>query len=180
MRILLTLSQRPELTGSGITLDALVREALAAGHEPSVLCGVPADEAPPAVGGLSPGRVHAVTFGRGGDLPYDVPGMSDVMPYPSTVWSTMTGAMLADYRAAWRAALARANAAARPDLCHANLLWLLSALIPEVAGDLPSVAHCHATGLRQMQLCPGLRDEVTAGLRRHAGFAVLHLSLIHI
>lgn len=177
MRVLFVLSQRPELTGSGITLDALVREAAAAGHEPWVLCGMPTGTPIPAVGGLPPGRVLAVTFGDGGDLPFAVPGMSDVMPYRSTVWSAMSATQLEAYRNVWRRKLTRAVAACRPDLVHCNHLWLVSALAPDVlaaAGGIPSVAHCHATGLRQMDLCPHLRDEVTTGLRRHGAFLALH------
>ena len=174
MRVLFVLSQRPELTGSGITLDALVREAAAAGHEPWVLCGVPAGQRVPPVGGLPADRVRAVSFGAGGDLPYPVPGMSDVMPYLSTVWSAMTAPQLALYRDTWRNRLAAAVRWSRPDLVHCNHLWLVSALAPPVLGDIPSVAHCHATGLRQMVLCPHLRDEVMAGLRGHPAFVVLH------
>lgn len=174
MRVLFVLSQRPELTGSGVTLDALAREAAAAGHQPHVLCGVPAGEPVPAVGGLPADRVRTVTFGEGGDLPFPVPGMSDVMPYPSTVWSAMTAAQLDDYRATWRRALADAAAAVRPDLVHVNHLWLVASLAPAAVAPAPVVVHCHATGLRQMQLCPGLRDEVVSGLRRCAGVVTLH------
>ncbi len=174
MRVLFVLSQRPERTGSGITLDALVREARAAGHEVSVLCGMPAGEPIPTIGGLAPSHVGAVTFGPDGELPYPVPGMSDVMPYESTVWSAMTEEMLAPYRHVWRERLACAVAAARPDVVHCNHLWLVSALAPDVLAGIPSVAHCHATGLRQLQLCPHLRPEITAGLRRHGAFLVLH------
>jgi len=174
MRILFVLSQRPELTGSGITVDALVREAAAGGHEPWVLCGVPADEPTPTVAGLPPHRIQTVTFGDGGDLPFPVPGMSDVMPYESTVWSDMTAAMLDRYREVWRDALTRAASAARPDVIHANHLWLVSSLVPDAVPGVPSVAHCHATGLRQMELCSDLRDEVVAGLRRLDEFVVLH------
>jgi glycosyltransferase involved in cell wall biosynthesis len=174
MRVLFVLSQRPELTGSGITLDALVREAAAAGHQPWVLCGVPAGQPAPAVGGLPADRVRAVTFGDGGDLPFPVPGMSDVMPYRSTVWSAMTASQLALYRDTWRDRLAAAVHWARPDLVHCNHLWLVSALAPAALDGVPSVAHCHATGLRQMVLCPHLRDEVAAGLQDHRAFVVLH------
>ena len=174
MRVLFVLSQRPELTGSGITLDALVREAVAAGHEPRVVCGIPAGEPVPAVGGLPPENIESVTFGDGGDLPFPVPGMSDVMPYASTIWSTMSNAMLAQYREVWRVALAAAVAKYRPEVVHCNHLWLMSSLASDAVGSLPSLAHCHATGLRQMKLCPDLRDEVVHGLRGHRRFAVLH------
>jgi len=174
MRPLFVLSQRPELTGSGITVDSLVRLAAAAGHEPWVLCGVPVDEPRPTVGGLPPERILTVTFGPGGDLPYPVPGMSDVMPYASTVWSSMTETMLDQYRRVWRERLMQACASVEPDLLHLNHCWLMAALAADVLPDIPSLAHCHATGLRQMQLCPHLRDEVVNGLRKIDRFAVLH------
>lgn len=174
MRILFVLSQRPELTGSGITLDALVREARAAGHDVFVLCGVPANDPLPSVGGLDPACVATVAFGESGDLPFDVPGMSDVMPYASTVWSTMSADALASYRAVWRARLTDAVARWRPDVVHLNHLWIVSALASDLLEGTPSVVHGHATGLRQMELCPALRDDVVAGLRGHDRFLVLH------
>ena len=184
MRVLFVLSQRPELTGSGITVDALVRESAAAGHEPWVLCAVPAGQPPASVGGLPPERVLAVTFGPGGDLPFAVPGMSDVMPYPSTIWSAMSGNQLAAYRRIWRARLQAAVSASRPDVVHCNHLWLVASLLPEVldttgrpAGRIPSLVHCHATGLRQMQLCPHLRDQIIEPLRRSDIFLVPHAAL---
>ncbi len=39
MRVLHILSQRPSLTGSGVTLDAVVRHADAAGWEQQVVVG---------------------------------------------------------------------------------------------------------------------------------------------
>lgn len=174
MRVLFVLSQRPELTGSGITLDALVREATSDGHEAFVLCGVPAEDPVPSVGDLDPTRISTVTFGNDGDLPFAVPGMSDVMPYESTVWSTMNASALDAYRAVWSTRLAEVSARIRPDVVHLNHLWLVSALAPAVLGNVPSVVHGHATGLRQMELCPHLRGEVVDGLRAHRGFVVLH------
>jgi len=174
MRVLIVLSQRPELTGSGITLDALVRHAAAAGHDPWVLCGVPVGEPVPSVGGLPSARVRTVRFGEGGDLPFAIPGMSDVMPYRSRVWSEMTEEELRAYRNVWREHLVAALEQVDPDIVHTNHLWLVSALLPELLGGRPSVAHCHATGLRQMELCPTLRGEVVEGLRGHRAFAVLH------
>ena len=61
----------------------------------------------------------------------------------------------------------------RPDLIHTNHIWLVSALLPDLAPGIPLTATCHATGLRQMDLCPHLRDEVVAGCRRIDRFCVL-------
>ena len=142
LRILHVLSQRPGRTGSGVTLDAVVRLAAAAGWQQSALVGVPADEAAPDVGGLPPGAVHRVTFApahgpAAPDLPFAVPGMSDVMPYPSAVWSTLTTQQLDLYRAAWRRRLREVLAAERPDLIQTNHVWLVE-LPPEGPGPGPA------------------------------------------
>ncbi len=173
-RVLHILSQRPEMTGSGITLDALVREASRRGWDQHVLCGLPAREAAPAVGGLPPERVLAVRFGPGGHLPFPIPGMSDVMPYPSTVWSKMTREQVDRYRAVWRMEIRRAVEAVKPDLVHANHLWVVGSLVKDACGGLPTVLQCHGTGLRQLELCPHLARDVVGGNRRHDRFLALH------
>jgi len=171
-RVLHVLSQRPALTGSGVTLDALVRLAAEAGWSQRVVCGVPADDPAPEVGGLTADRIHPLCFG-GDELPFAVPGMSDVMPYPSTRFSSMAPAQVDLYRAAWRRHLGQVVAGWRPDVVHGHHVWLLGALLKEVVGDVPAVSHCHATGLRQAELCPHLADGVREGIRRNERFFVL-------
>ena len=176
-RILHVLSQRPLLTGSGVALDALVRQAATAGWDQAALVGVPADDRP-QVGGLPPERILAVTFASpdGGavpDLDFPVPGMSDVMPYRSSVWSRMTPAQLAAYREVWTRRLEAARDDFQPELIHTNHLWLVSALVRKVFADIPVVLSCHATGLRQLELCPHLADEVVRGCGDIDRFCVL-------
>lgn len=173
-RILHVLAQRPGRTGSGVTLDALVRETERIGAwEQHVVCGVPVGDAP-EVGGLGVDRIHALRFGEGGDLPFPVPGMSDVMPYESTVWSSMPSAQVDAYVEAWRQHLLAVTARVLPDLIHVHHIWLLASLLKDVAPGVPVVGHCHATGLRQMELTPHLAERVREGNRRHERFAVLH------
>ncbi len=162
------------MTGSGITLEALVREAGQRGWDQHVLCGLPAGDSVPAVGGLPTERVHAVRFGPKGHLPFPVPGMSDVMPYPSTVWSKMTREQVDRYRAVWRMQIRRVVEAAQPDVVHVNHLWVLGALAKEACAGRPTVLHCHGTGLRQLALCPHLAKDVIVGNRQHDRFLALH------
>jgi len=166
-RVLHVLSQRPELTGSGITLDALVREGARRGWDQWVACGVPAGDPLPAVGDLPADRLLPLSFGPGGDLPFAIPGMSDVMPYASTVWSSLDRPSLDRYRARWSLHLRRAAATARPDLVHVHHLWAVGALVRAAVPGVPTVAHCHATGLRQLERCSHLASEITEGNRRH-------------
>ncbi len=172
-RVLHLLSQRPDSTGSGVTLDALVRAAGAAGWEQWVACGLAADDPHPEVGGLPPEQIWPLRFGADA-LPFALPGMSDVMPYPSSRFSALGAAELAAYERAWKVHLAGVIAAAEPAVIHCHHLWLLGSWVKDVAPRIPVVSHCHATGLRQMVLCPHFSAGVVERLRRNELFAVLH------
>ncbi|MCP4592397.1 MAG: glycosyltransferase family 4 protein [bacterium] len=172
-RVLHLLSQRPAFTGSGVCLEAAVRAAGRAGWEQRVVVGTPHDDPHPSVGGLTPARIHPLRFGFG-ELDFPLPGMSDVMPYPTSRFSSLDRRQLRAYRDAWREHVGSVIASFKPDLIHSHHVWLLSSLVKDVAPDVPVVTHCHATGLRQMVLCPHLADEVRRGCSRNDRFLVLH------
>jgi glycosyltransferase involved in cell wall biosynthesis len=161
------------LTGSGITLDAMVRHAANAGHEQRVVVGVPVDDPRPAVGGLDGDQVFPLAFGKS-PLDFFVPGMSDVMPYQSTRFSALTDEQLTAYRHAWANHLRPVLDDFRPDVIHSHHVWLMSAVLKDLAPDTPVLTQCHATGIRQMELCPHLADQVRSGCSRLDAFAVLH------
>ncbi len=172
-RLLHILSQRPSFTGSGVSLESIVRLADRAGWDQRVIVAAPADDASPVVGGLKPEHIRPLVFGRDG-LDFPIPGMSDVMPYPSSRFSSLDTRQLMAYRRAWRQHLSQVVEEFRPDLIHSRHIWLLSSMIKDVAPLVPVVTHCHATGLRQMSLCPHLAEEVRRGCRRNDRFFVLH------
>ena len=171
-RVLHLLSQRPSRTGSGVTLDALVREADRAGHEQAVVVGTPSDDPQPSVGGLDADAIHPLRFGTD-SLPMAVPGMSDVMPYPTTVFSSLTPDDVQRYRDAWSSHVGAVVRRFEPDVIHAHHVWILSSLAKDVAPDVPVVVHGHATGLRQMDLCPHLAERVCADSARNDAFLAL-------
>jgi len=178
-RVLHVLSQRPSQTGSGITLESMVTQARAAGWDQAAVVGIPAGLDPVQVGNLPRSRIHPLTFApsdpmaTSGALDFPLPGMSDVMPYPSSVWSQLDSGQLDRYRAAWRTHLTAVIADFRPNLIHTHHIWLVSSLLRSLAPDTPLVAHCHATGLRQLSLCPALAREVVDGCRAIDHFCVL-------
>ena len=172
-KVLHVLSQRPSLTGSGVTLDALVRKAATTGWDQHVVVGVPADDPEPQVGGLPKASINPLRFDTRG-LRYPVPGMSDVMPYPSTRFSAMDEEQVGDYIAAWRRHLTEVVARTQPDLIHSHHVWLVSSILREVAPSIPIVVHCHATGIRQLELCPHLAGRVREGCSEIDQFVVLH------
>ena len=172
-RVLHLLSQRPGWTGSGVALHAIVQAADRNGWRQMAVVGTPADDPAPTVNGLADANVRPLVFGRD-ELPLPLPGMSDVMPYHSSRFSQLSDDQLAAYRQAWKHHLSDALAAFQPDVIHSHHIWLLSALVKDLAPRTPVVTHCHGTGLRQADLCPRLSAEVRRGCSRNEAFLVLH------
>lgn len=77
MRILNISAQKPDSTGSGVYLAEMVRCELSAGHAATVVAGVDASDEPTLPKGAEPYFVRFNTEA----LPFNVCGMSDVMPY---------------------------------------------------------------------------------------------------
>ncbi|MEE4608153.1 MAG: glycosyltransferase family 4 protein [Desulfobacteraceae bacterium] len=174
MRILHLLSQRPEATGSGIYVRAMIAAAAAKGHENFLLGGIPGDTRP-EVPELPPDHCRFVRF-AGADLAFEVVGMSDAMPYDSCRFIDLTDDQIRAYHAAFESSLQEAVAAFRPDLIHSHHLWLLTALARRLFPDLPLLTSCHGTDLRQFRHCHHLRPAVAAACRRLD--AVLALSAV--
>lgn len=164
MKILHVLNQRPDSTGSGIYLQAMLREGAKRGFQNILLAGLPKGDLP-SLTGLKPEEAHYVSF-DGGDLSFEIVGMSDVMPYPSTKWRDLDILKLASYEEAFRNKLVHLVRASRPGLIHSHHLWILTALTRRLFPDLPLVSTCHGSDLRQFHFCEHLRQRVQAGCQK--------------
>jgi len=172
MRILHILSQRAGRSGSGIFLGAMVREAARRGYAQHVVVagppGTSAAELPP----LRDADVSPILF-PSDDAPFPLPGNSDVMPYPTTVFSRMTEQQIEQYLRTSRRAMERARDAFQPDIVHAHHLWLMTSLARDVFADIPLIVTSHNAELRQMVKAPHLVPRVLAGVRRADKVCVL-------
>ncbi|SCY48218.1 glycosyltransferase family 4 protein [Desulfoluna spongiiphila] len=171
MKILHLISQRPELTGSGMYVQAVIREAEKRGHDNYFLSGIPEKDAP-ELAGIDPKQCAFVRF-EGGDLPFPVVGMSDVMPYRSRRFSALCPREVDAYETTFSEALARAVEAFSPDLIHSHHLWVVSALARELFPGIPMVTSCHGTDLRQFKTCPHLGERVQPACSRIDGVMAL-------
>jgi glycosyltransferase involved in cell wall biosynthesis len=158
--VLHVLSQQAGKTGSGIYLQAIVKQGAAAGFLQRVVVGIPADSPLPVIPPLSDREVFAVRFGTP-SLPFPVAGMSDVMPYESTRFSTFTPPMLDSYLEAFREVLIEATKTFPPDVIHTHHLWLVTGLTRLLFPYIPVVTTCHGTELRQLHLVPEFSPFVT-------------------
>ena len=161
LRILHLISQRPDSTGSGVYVQAMLREAVRRGHRNHLLAAVQADCLPdaPEVTGC---QCAFVCF-QGADSPLPIAGMSDVMPYASRRFCDMSAADVAAYEACFSGKLQAAVERFSPDLIHSHHLWLLTSLAKRLFPDVPLAVTCHGTDLRQFRNCPHLRERVLAG-----------------
>jgi glycosyltransferase involved in cell wall biosynthesis len=163
-RLLHVLGQRPEMTGSGIYLEALIRESQKHGLTCYRIAGVPAGN--PRALAVQPFVEGESVFFESEPLDFPVVGMSDVMPYRSSLFSELKGWRLTAYKAEFTRVLQRAVTRFRPDILHTNHLFLLSSLVRKRFPEIPMVTTCHGTDLRQYELCPHLRRFVQRYCRR--------------
>jgi len=154
MKILHLISQLPDLTGSGKYLQALLRLSAKAGHENFLVAGIQDDFSLDSRI-MDKTRTLYVRF-HGKRIEYFIPGMSDVMPYSSSVFSTLSAQQLNVYEKAFKETIETVVRQFKPDIIHSHHLWLVSAFAAEVAPSLPLVVSCHGTCLRQLFLCPHL------------------------
>ena len=174
LKILHLLSQRPDSTGSGIYVQAMLREAAKCGHSNFLLAGIASGQKPP-IEGVSPDFCEFVDF-NGKDLPFEVVGMSDVMPYPSKRFCDLSVSELDSYENCFAGKLRAVVNSFQPDIVHSHHLWIVTSLAKRNYPGLPVVTSCHGTELRQLHNCPHLAQRVIEGCQKLEG--VLALSKI--
>lgn len=177
MKILYLISQRPDSTGSGTYTRALIAQAVKAGHNPSLVCAGSALN-PPDVSAIEVSSVYRVLFDQA-SLSFPIPGMSDVMPYPSSRFMDLDDVQLDAYEQVFGRTLDKAVSETRPDIIHSNHLWILSALARKRFPNIPMVVSCHGTALRQFQNCPQIRPRVLPALSGLDGVFALSESQKH-
>ncbi len=172
LRILHVLTQRPDGTGSGVTLQALIGEARERGLSSRVVVGIPWGEESRCRKTL-PAPCHPVLF-EGRDVAGAVVGMSDVMPYRSRSFRDLLPGELERYERAFSLRVREAVAAYRPHLIHLHHLWIGAAVVAEAFPGLPLLAHCHGSDLRQFRNGPALAGRVRPALARLDAVAALN------
>lgn len=168
MRILHIISQKPGETGSGIFAENLLRIGGMKGYEQALIAGVSSKDKKWDIGGLSDETFYKVEF-ETQELPFPVPGMSDVMPYESTKYCDMDEKMLKKWKAAFKSVIVEAARSFKPDMIISHHLWILTAYVKELLPDIAAIAICHGTDLRQLDCASRHRDYVINGVRKLEG-----------
>ena len=155
MKILHTLAQLPAETGSGVYYSNLVEGFKKYNHEQKAIFGYQ-DEYIWDI--LDRKDQYPVAF-KSEELPFPIVGMSNVMPYENTLYSSMTEEMLEVYTEVFRRKLEAIKEDFIPDVIFAHHLWILTSLVKEVFPDTKIIGICHNTDLRQAKMNPHLKDK---------------------
>lgn len=164
LKILHLLSQRPDSTGSGIYVQAMIREANACGYDNYLVAGVRSD-CGDDTDCIEQDKSMFVNF-HNADVSYHIPGMSDVMPYESTRFCDLSKENLLEYEKAFSEILQNAVHKFKPDIIHSHHLWIVSSLARRLFPNIPMVTTCHGSDLRQFQNCSHLQEKVLLGCRK--------------
>ena len=144
-------------SGSGIYTMNVAQELRNAGHE--VMAIVPEHD---VVDGY-PFHVKTIVFSNGQNenpqLDFNFPCFT-THPRSTTTFYELTDGQMQAYVQAWRQAIESAIAEFRPDIVHANHVWVTSYVARE--SGLPYVASCHGTDLMGFGEGPRYREMALA------------------
>lgn len=147
MRILSITAQKPDCTGSGIFLSELIKGFAEMGVEQAVVAGIYKDDIVILPDEVAFKPVYFNTV----ELPFAIAGMSDEMPYESTVYSKMTKDMVSRFEQVFVKNVTDVIEKFNPDLILCHHLYLLTALVRNKCVDKKIVGICHGTDLRQIK-----------------------------
>lgn len=155
MKLLHVLAQLPERTGSGVYYSNMVEGFKKYNHEQKAVFAVQ-DKYQWYI--LEDKDRYPVTF-KSKELPFPIAGMSDVMPYDNTTYSSMTKEMLELWKSAFIKRLIQVKEEFQPDIIFAHHLWILTSIVREVFPHTKIIGICHNTDLRQASMNPLIKDK---------------------
>ena len=148
MRVLHVLTQLPAKTGSGVYFANLISAFKAAGVENAAIYG--AEEKHRDLINVDADQVYEVLYDTD-EVPFHICGMSDIMPYESTIYSEMSEDMIDTMLNAFRKRLIKMKNEFKPNLVIAHHLMFLTDLVREIFDDVKVVGISHGTDIRQIK-----------------------------
>lgn len=170
MKILHVIAQLPDKTGSGVYFGNIIKGLQVYGHKQQAVFAVQDDY---TFDLLPASRQYPVRF-KTPELPFPIPGMSDIMPYESTIYSHMDSQMMRQWRQAFSSALRQAEREFQPEVVVLHHLWILTSLALNIFQSAACIAICHNTDLRQAEENPNIKRTYVSNLGRLT--AILTLS----
>jgi glycosyltransferase involved in cell wall biosynthesis len=164
MKILHILSQKPSFSGSGTFYNALINESIKQGISPYLVYSVSTADRTNFFEGLEE-NTKQIEFDSE-DIPYSIPGMSDVMPYASTMFSQLSPDELSLYFKILRAKISQAISEFNPEIIWTHHLWVASSIVKEFSGKIPVIAFCHGSDILQSKKSSAIFNVIKPNLEK--------------
>lgn len=150
-------------TGSGVYFSTLVLGLARSGHSCAVLYGT---QKPFSKNSFawneevlnSSVSEYPVEF-LNGNLNFPIAGMSDVMPYTSTVYSQMTEEMFAAWIKQFEITLLKIKEEFNPDIILSHHLFILTSLVKKIFPNKKIIGISHGTDIRQIKKNPWIKQK---------------------
>lgn len=165
-KILNIIAQRPDRTGSGVYLQALVKEGDEKQYRQAIIAGISDKDSKICFNTKIDVKFYQVVFDTK-ELPFHIVGMSDVMPYESTRYRDLSFDMFERWKNAFSKVIKRAVDEFEPDIIICHHLWLLTSLVAEMYPDKNILAFCHGTDLRQLECFKYINSEFSRGVIKY-------------
>lgn len=174
MKILHCTAQLPMRTGSGVYFSVLLQGLENLGHENVALFGTEAPYTSELLNSklFSKIKTYPVEF-LTPSLPFPIAGMSDVMPYQSTLYSQMTSEMFDLWIRAFEKTLIDARNNFNPEVVIVHHAFILASLVQKIFFDKKIICICHGTDIRQIKQNPNLKQKYIFNLDKINTFCVV-------
>ncbi len=170
MKILSITAQKPDSTGSGVYLSELVKNFEVLGYEQAVVAGVYKEDK----NQLPENVTFYPLYFKTEEVPFAIAGMSDEMPYESTVYGQMTAEMAETFETAFEKRIKSAVDEFQPDIIICHHLYLVTSLVRRLFPEKKVFAFCHNTDLRQMKKISLRREFIRSQIKTLDGIFALH------
>lgn len=171
MKILHITTQKPNSTGSGTYMCAVVKGFEKENHEQAIIAGIDKDDSKETpVDGVG---YYPVLYNTK-ELPFDVLGMSDVMPYSSTRYKDINNIQIKMLKETFENKVRRVIGEFNPDIIICHHLYLLTAYIREIINYIPVIGICHGTCLMQLMSHDLEREYILSNIKKLDKVFALH------
>ncbi len=175
MNILHVSAQKPDSTGSGIYMSGIINGMRDLVDKQALVAGIDINDSVEKIEAKFDNEVAFFpVFYNFKDRDFNVPGMSDNMPYPSTRYRDMTKEMADKMKKAIVEALEKVLEYMEVDLIICHHLYFSSSVVREFFPDKKILAISHGTCIRQMKSIDFEKDYILENIKKLDRIYALH------
>lgn len=175
MNILHVSAQKPDSTGSGIYMSGIIKGMDKLGNRQALVAGIDIEDSIDSIEAKFENKVafFPVIY-NSENIDFNVPGMSDNMPYSSTRYRDMSCSMAKNMKKAIINSLKDAVKYLDPDIIVCHHLYFSTSIVRELFPNKKVVAISHGTCLRQIRSIDFEKEYILDNIKKLDKIYALH------